>query len=279
MQYKDILVYLDQGDSNAARVKAALDMAATFGAQLTGVVVNPLPALDMYQRFGPLRGEELVEKLRAEAESTLEQFETAASEQKVACRTRVLEARANQAPGQLARVARNFDLNVLRQPNPDRENAEFVADLCEEVLFTSGRPMFVVPYIGVHAIPCRRAVIAWNGASSAARAVHDAMPLLERAEEVIILVVDPDEIDHDPDFQPGEDLSSHLSAHGINNRVARAHSGEVTTTSVILNHVFESNADVLIMGGYGTPKLREVILGGVTRSVLGSMTVPVVMSH
>lgn len=279
MQYKDILVYLDQGESNAARVKAAIDMATTYGGRLTGVVVNPLPTRNMSQRLGFEQGEDVLGKLRAEAQGVIKEFESIASDQKVEFSTRVIECREAEAPARLARLARTFDINILRQANPDRPHAEFVTELSEEVLFSSGRPVFFMPYIGAHAIPCRKGVIAWNGSAAATRAVHDALPLLEKMDEATILVVDPDEMEHDPDLQPGEDLSIHLSAHGINNRIARGYSGGSPTTAVILNHVFESDADILIMGGYGTPKLREVILGGVTRSVLDSMTVPVVMSH
>lgn len=279
MQYKDILVYLDQGDSNPARVKAALDMAVTYGGRLTGVVVNPLPNRNMTQRLGFDQGEALVEKLRGEAGSIVKDFEAMAAEQKVEYSSRIIESREADAPMRLARLARNFDINILRQANPDRPHAEFVTELSEEVLFASGRPVFFMPYIGAHAIPCRKGVVAWDGSAAATRAVHDAMPLLEKMEEVAILVVDPDEMDRDPDVEPGEDLSHHLSGHGIKNRVTRGYTGGTPTTAVILNHVFESSADLLVMGGYGTPKLREVILGGVTRSVLRSMTVPVVMSH
>lgn len=279
MQYKDILVYLDQGDSNAARIKAAIDMAVTFGGRLTGVVVNPLPTRNMSQRLGFDQGGELLRNLREEADAVLKEFESVTAEQNVEFTTRIIECREAEAPVKLARLARNFDINILRQANPDRPNAEFVTELSEEVLFSSGRPVFFMPYIGAHAIPCRKGVIAWNGSAAATRAVHDAMPLLERMEEVTILIVDPDDMQDDTDAQPGEDLSIHLSGHEINNRIARGYGGDSPTTSVILNHVFETDADILIMGGYGTPKLREVILGGVTRSVLESMTVPVVMSH
>jgi len=279
MHYKDILVYLDQGDSNAERVNIALDMAAAYGGRLTGVVVNPLPTRNMSQRLGFEQGSGVVDKLRAEADAVLKEFESTAKGKHVEARSRVIESRESEAPEKLARLARNFDISIVRQANPDRPNAEFVAELSEEVLFASGRPVMFMPYIGAHSIPCRKGVIAWDGSAAATRSVHDALPLLEKMEEATILVVDPDDMEHDPDFEPGQDLAFHLSVHGIKTRVARAYSGGSPTTAMILNHVFESNADMLIMGGYGTPKLREIILGGVTRSVMGSMTVPVVMSH
>jgi len=279
MQYKDILVYLDQGASNAERVKAAVDLAATYEARLTGVVVNPLPTRNMAQRLGFERDQELVQKMRDDAKTVFEQFESSASERKVEHRTKTIEARESEAALELARMSRSYDINILRQANPDRPNAEFIDELSEEVLFASGRPVFLMPYIGAHSIPFKKGVIAWNGSASASRAVHDAMPLLEKMDEVTILVVDPDSLKEQFNAEPGEDLSDHLSAHGIKNRISRTYAGELPTTAAILNHVFDTDSDVVIMGGYGTPKLREVILGGVTRSILSSMTVPVIMSH
>jgi len=279
MSYKNILVYLDQGVSNTERVKTSIDMAVAYGARLTGVVVTALPNRSVLQRLGQDRGEKLIEQTRAETEATFKEFEAAVADKKVTADTRAIEGRESEVSEKLARFARNFDICILRQANPDRPNAEFIAELSEEVLFASGRPVFFMPYIGAHSIPCRKGVIAWDGSAAATRAVHDALPLLESMDEVSILVVDPGEMEKEGEVRPGEDLSFHLSTHGVKNRVSRAYSGGTPTSSIILNHVFETDADMLVMGGYGTPKLREIILGGVTRTLLSSMTVPVLMSH
>lgn len=279
MQYKNILIYLDQGDSNAERIKTAVDMAAAYDARLTGVVVNPLPTRNMLQKLDSDKGEKLIEHSRAEANAVFKEFESLVSDNRLQYDTRLIEGRESEVPEKLARLARYFDISILRQANPDRPNAELVTDLAEEVLFSSGRPILFMPYIGAHAIPCRTGVIAWNGEASAARAVHDSLPFLERMDEVSILVVQKENGEERHDDEGGEQLSTHLSVHGINNRVVRTYSGDTPTSAIILNHVFDTSADILIMGGYGTPKFREVILGGVTRTILSSMTVPVIMSH
>jgi nucleotide-binding universal stress UspA family protein len=103
--------------------------------------------------------------------------------------------------------------------------------------------------------------------------------LLKMMEKVIILIVDADKIEHYADSQPGEELSRHLSLHGVNNEIRRLAKAEVSTSTIILNELSDSGADILIMGGYGTPKLREIMLGGVTRTLFECMTVPVFMSH
>jgi nucleotide-binding universal stress UspA family protein len=279
MQYKNILVYLDQGASNTERVNIAITIARVHKAQLTGVVVNALPVSSIMHRLGIGKGEALMEQQRLDAQVMIEHFVQITGKEGVQADTRVIECTEGRAPEKLARMARIFDLSIMRQANPDKPNASFISELSEEVMLSSGRPVFFMPYVGAHNIPCRIGLIAWDGSRAATRAIHDALPLLEMMEKVIILIVDSDKIEHYADSQPGEELSRHLAAHGVNNDISRISKGEVSTSTVILNELSNTGADILIMGGYGTPKLREVMLGGVTRTLFECMTVPVFMSH
>lgn len=279
MQYKNILVYLDQGASNKERVNTAIAIAIAHNASLTGVSVNALPASSILRRLGIGKGEALMEQARVDAQVVIEHFEQQTEKAGVDADIRVIEDTEGRAPKKLARMARIFDLSIMRQANPDKPNAAFITELSEEVMFSSGRPVFFMPYIGAHNIPCRKGLVAWDGSKAATRAIHDALPILEMMERVIILVVDPDKIEHYTDSSPGDELSRHLTAHGINNQISRISKGEASTSTVILNHLSDSGADILVMGGYGTPKLREVMLGGVTRTLFECMTVPVLMSH
>jgi nucleotide-binding universal stress UspA family protein len=279
MQYKNLLVYLDQGASNKERVNTAIAIAKVHESQLTGVVVNALPASSILQKLGFGKGEALMEQQRIEAEEIIEHFKQVAEQEGVQADTRIIECVEGRAAEKLARMARIFDLSIMRQANPDKPNASFISELSEEVMLSSGRPVFFIPYVGAHNIPCSRGLIAWDGSKSAARAVHDALPLLRMMEKVIILIVDADKIEHYADSQPGEELSRHLSLHGVNNEIRRLAKAEVSTSTIILNELSDSGADILIMGGYGTPKLREIMLGGVTRTLFECMTVPVFMSH
>ncbi len=279
MQYKNLLVYLDQGASNKERVNTAIAIAKVHEARLTGVVVNALPASSILHKLGFGQGETLMEQQRIEAEEIIEHFKQATAQEGVQADTRIIECVEGRAAEKLARMARIFDLSIMRQANPDKPNASFISELSEEVMLSSGRPVFFIPYVGAHNIPCRRGLIAWDGSKAAARAVHDALPLLKMMEKVIVLIVDADKIEHYADSQPGEELSRHLSIHGVNNEIRRLAKAEVSTSTIILNELSDSGADILIMGGYGTPKLREIMLGGVTRTLFECMTVPVFMSH
>jgi hypothetical protein len=166
MQYKNILVYLDQGASNKERANTAIAIARANNAELTGVVVNSLPASGILYRLGIGNGEALMEQQRIDAQSIIEDFGEMADKEGVQTNTRVIECTEGRAPEKLARMARVFDLSIMRQANPDKPNASFVAELSEEVLFSSGRPVFFMPYIGAHNIPCRRGLIAWGQVES-----------------------------------------------------------------------------------------------------------------
>ncbi len=279
MQYKNILVYLDDGVSNDQRIKTALAMATAHDARLTGVALNAAPPVSAMIRLGISGANDLLAKSREQAEHICQSFAQEAEDAGVRHETRLIECKEGRAPQKLAHLARNFDLAMLRQANPDRPNADLVLEVAEEVLFSSGRPVFFMPYIGAHKIPCERAVVAWDGSAASTRAVHDALPLMEHMKEVVILVVDADRQERTNGEEPGDDLSRHLSEHGINNKVERLLSGGAPTSTIILNALSDEGADILVMGGYGTSKLREVVLGGVTRTMLNTMTVPVFMSH
>ena len=280
MQFRNIMVYLDQGKSNQARVDSALAIASTHGAALTGVAVIAQPSLAILQRLGVTNAPDLHEKSRADAQQSIDQFQQRAASAGVEADVLRLECPEGDAPAKLSRVARVYDLSILRQANPDRDNTAFVARLSEEVMFSSGRPVLYMPYIGAHQIPFKRGLIAWDGSRSSARAVHDALPLLENMDQVTILVINSNKMEPSSDgVMPGEGLSRHLHRHGISSEIQRMERGDSSTSTLILNELTNTGADLLVMGGYGTPKLREIMLGGVTRTVLETMTVPVFMSH
>lgn len=280
MQFKNIMVYLDQGNSNQARVDSALAIASTHGAALTGVVLIAQPSSAILQRLGITNAPAIHEKSRADAQESIDQFHERAAAAGVEADVLKLECLEGDAPVKLSRVARVYDLSILRQANPDSDNTAFVAGLSEEVMFSSGRPVLYMPYIGAHQIPFKRGLIAWDGSRSSARAVHDALPLLENMDQVTILVIDSNTMEPSSDgVMPGEGLSRHLHRHGISSEIQRLMRGDSSTSTLVLNELANTGADLLVMGGYGTPKLREIILGGVTRTVLEMMTVPVFMSH
>jgi nucleotide-binding universal stress UspA family protein len=122
-----------------------------------------------------------------------------------------------------------------------------------------------------------RIMICWDGSRAASRAVADALPLLKKSKQVEVVIVSdkPNKIDE----MPGADLGQHLARHSLRVDIKQITSPDIDVPSTILSHAADSFADMIVMGGYGHSRLREFILGGVTRGLLESMTVPVLMSH
>jgi nucleotide-binding universal stress UspA family protein len=148
--------------------------------------------------------------------------------------------------------------------------------MIETALFGSGRPVLVVPY--VHKGPARldRGLVCWDGSRNAARAAGDAMPFLQRAKSVDVVIVG-DQIKSRE--IAGADIAQHLARHGVKVEVKELVAPDMDAANVILSHAADTSADFLVMGGYGHSRLREFIFGGVTRSVLATMTIPTLMSH
>ena len=168
----------------------------------------------------------------------------------------------------------------MGQPKPDDAGSAFQESLLEGVIFASGRPVYVVPYIGRFVGEVRKAVIAWDGGKKAVRAVNDAISLLEgRGGEVIVLVINAEQRKGAHGERPGEDIAAHVARHGIKASVERQTISQVSTDAAILNFLAESSADLLIMGAYGHSRLRERAFGGVTNEILHHMTTPVLMSE
>jgi nucleotide-binding universal stress UspA family protein len=148
--------------------------------------------------------------------------------------------------------------------------------IIEGALFESGRPVIIVPYIQKSGLTLERVLACWDGGRTAARAIADAMPFLERAKAVDLVIVAEERKN---DEITGVRMSEHLTRHGVTVSVKRIAKGDLAVQDVILSYAADSGADFMVMGGYGHSRLREFILGGVTRGILNSMTVPVLMSH
>lgn len=275
MSLKDILVYLDDGQTNSDRVNAAFYLARAHDANITGVAlasIKPMHAKveadDAIERMG----EKLADRLVAD-------FNQAAELAGLKVNTIIIFGDARSSAVKMAHYARNFDLIMLRQPNPARDHFLRLQEFAQQVMLLSGRPIFFMPYIGAKRIPFEKALIAWDGTPAASRAVHDAIPLLARTKEVIILVVESSKQVRIKSEVLVEGLSAHLANHGINSQALRVNPGVKDVPSVILNQIADNDIDLLVMGGYGTPTLKQKVFGGVSLSLLSSMLVPVLMSH
>ncbi len=273
---KDIIVNLGLGAHDPAG-EFAISMADSFHAHVMGLAFSYEPIIP-----GAAMGgipPEFIESQRAEsdkkARAALARFETSAKRAGVSAETRILSASVSGAGDLLGRLGRRFDLVVVGQPNRERGMPEEAVD--EAALFDSGRPVIFVPYIQKAGLKLDRIMVCWDGSRAATRAIADSLPLLQKAKQVEIVMVsnkpgDSGEI-------AGVDLGQHLARHGLKIDVKRITSPDINVPSTILSYAADSSADMIVMGGYGHSRLREFVLGGVTKSILETMTVPVLMSH
>jgi nucleotide-binding universal stress UspA family protein len=172
-------------------------------------------------------------------------------------------------------MARRCDLSIVRQANPDAVGPEEL--MIEAALFRSGRPVLIVPYIQRSGMKLDRVMVCWDRSRNAARAIGDAMPFLKLARSIDVVVVETEK--RNGDEIPGAEITRHLARHGLDVELKSIGSSNADAASAILNHASDVSAGLIVMGGYGHSRLREIILGGVTREVLSAMTVPTLMSH
>ena len=273
---KDIVVNLGLGARDPAG-DFAISVADAFEAHVLGVafVYDPVIPGTVMGGIPP----NFIESQRAESEkaarTTVARFEQAAKRAGVSYETTSVSTSISGAADRLGRLARRFDLAIVGQAERDKAVAAVVVD--EGVLFESGRPVLFVPFIQKAGLKLDRVLLCWDGSRNATRAIADAMPFLHKAKQVEVLMVASkagkgDEI-------AGADLGQHLARHGLKVDVKRITSPDIDIPSTILSHAADSNADMIVMGGYGHSRLREFVLGGVTRSILESMTIPTLMSH
>jgi nucleotide-binding universal stress UspA family protein len=273
---KDVVVNLSGRASLDFAADYAISIAATFGAHVTGIAFLYEPVIP----DGTLGGVpvDLIELQREEnskiARDAIGRFEAGVKKAGAASETRQLDATFGGAATLFAQVARRFDISVVAQAQ--REQGATDELIIEGALFESGRPVIVVPYIQKSGLTLERVLACWDGGRTAARAIADAMPFLERAKAVDLVIVAEERKN---DEITGVRMSEHLTRHGVAVSVKRIAKGDLAVQDVILSYAADSGADFMVMGGYGHSRLREFILGGVTRGILNSMTVPVLMSH
>lgn len=212
MSYKDLLVHLDDSAICAERVAAAIALAKRDNARLTGLAMELESTISTYIGIDfpsslTAAQQAIVEKA---AGSAVAKFETAAKAAGVDCAVRVVKCPATKAASRLGFFARHADMTFVGQPNPDSAGRAFQESLLDAVMQHSGRPVYVVPYIGRFEAKTRKAVIAWDGSKKAVRAVNDAIPMLKARAEVDVLVVNPKPRSDAFGGQQGENLVGHL---------------------------------------------------------------------
>ncbi|MFO1068709.1 MAG: universal stress protein [Geminicoccaceae bacterium] len=280
MGYRDLLLTVDDGTDSAARARLASRLAAIWSAHLTAVAFVADPVLPA--ALGVSIPSDLLEAQAAAGrdvgKASLARVAAIAAEAGVAIEARLETGAVDSMPGRLARMARHADLTIIGQPDPAASGVDDTLKV-EAAFLDSGRPALVVPYIGAAAALPAHVLVCWDGSREAARAVGDAMPFLKPAERVTVLVVDAGKLQPAVGELPGADIGRHLARHGVTAEIRSVASGGLGIGDTILTEASDARADLVVMGGYGHSRLRELVLGGATRHLLAHMTVPVLLAH
>lgn len=279
MSYKTILVHVDSSRHAQRRIELAAELAYACNAHLTGACmtgvirfVYPDPSLPMSIDLVSAQADILNQR----ADAALARFDEIAQRAGIqAYERRKVDDEPDTA---LALQARYADLVVVSQEDPGEPGARLVGRIPEYVMLNSPRPVLVVPHSPSTEGLGRHALVAWNGSAAAARAISGAIPLLQRSREITVAVFNPGEHYGVHGEIPGADIAAWMTRHGMKVRVT----SQDTTLDVgnaLLSMAADLDCDLLVMGGYGRPRYRELLLGGVTRTILATATLPVLMSH
>ena len=274
---RDILAIVDLDGERKAAVVAA-DLARRTGAHLTGLSLAFDPLIPVYSVAAPIPTDFITtahEQAIADARAARDAFEAIGQRAGVSVESRTAESVAGDG---FISVVRNLvltDLAVIGQQNPDKPEPMREA-LIEAILFQAGLPTLLVPYAGVSEFVPDRVVVAWNGSAAAGRAVRAAMPMLAMAKHVLVAIVDEG---HPPPGEPGADIGAYLARHDLDVTVRNIANMTGGVGSTLLTFAAEEGANWMVMGAYGHSRLLEFLLGGVTRHILGSATLPILMSH
>lgn len=277
--YKTMLVHVDATPQSAQRVACCARLALRYDAHVLGVAATGVsPYAYPYGGFdaGLATVAFPLDVLRADADNALAVFEQQAMHAGLA---KIERRRVDDEAGTgISTEALYADLVVVSQPLPDGPLTRLRADSAEVVLLHCPRPALVVPCHGFDDDVGRRIVIGWNGSIDAARAVASAIPLLQAAAEVTVLMVNPEEYPHAHGAKGGADLALYLARHDVNVE-AISLSGNRERGEALLTCAADCKADLIVMGAYGHARMREIMLGGTTQTVLRSSLVPVWMAH
>lgn len=276
---KDVLVHIPTERTVRPVVDGSISLAAAFGAHLDAVAVGYISTSTAYVMEGGAAVAAVFELERERAmeraQAALGIFEMEAKNAGISYARRAVAAVPAEAVDSVGTAGRLYDLCIVLQP--ETEQGSFDNTLPQEILFQSGGPVLFLPHIFRGVFKPKRIGICWDGSRVAARALKDAMPFLAKAEERTIITVN--EADSVPADASVADLTRHLSRLGLSSKTIALSGTRSEIQPMILSLAADESLDMLVMGGYGHSRLQESFLGGVTRAMLDTMTVPTLMSH
>ena len=274
MSIKNILVAYDGSESAKRAVRLGAALARRYDAHLTGVFAHAAPhtyvQMEAYMTAAAL---DILADSAAETERQCEsEFQEIVTAEEQGLRTDFVQAQGfpNDV---LTRLGRTYDLIVVAQP--EGKGSVYSEASPDVIAMRSGRPVMIAPRGFEQFELDNGAIIAWDGERAAARALADAMDLLEDKHKVTVLHVGTE----DKIREPGSDVMEHLSRHGLDARLDVQPPGGLPVSDILLNACADSGAGLMVMGAYEHSRFAELLLGGVTRDLVARSHIPVLMSH
>ena len=280
MTYRSLLLFLDRDPQCAARTKVAMRLAKDLDCHLVGVA--PTGRVDLLAfaeaAAGPAEFAALSrDSLRDEARHATQRCRDACRAGSVKSFEAVIDE--SDKALSLVRHAHCSDLTVLTQANPSASGHRLAQALVEQVVLYSARPTLILPFSGHFDTVGSNVMVAWDDSREAARALSDALPLLRLAKHVQVVSWSEAGADCDKMLRPRlDDLSHWLMRQGVLADFC-VEMTDIDIADAMLSHAADSNTDLIVMGAYGHARWTERVLGGATRGLLATMTVPVLMSH
>lgn len=273
---KNILIHLDASKQCATRLEAAIALATKHSAHLTGLYVVTHPEIPPFIQAG-ISAEIIDDQINSaieEGKKVLEDFEKTVSAAGLELESRLVEGTVVDA---LTDHGRYFDLLVVGQYDPEDEGLFAIDEMPDRLIMSAGRPVLVVPYAGHFTTVGEHVILSWDASRQATRAVNDGMNILEAADKVDVLSINPK--NNGLGDAPGADICLHMARHGVNATAQHISTTDMNAADMLLSRAADSSADLIVMGAYGHARWREIALGGFTRHMLEHMTVPVLMSN
>ncbi|MBR0697852.1 universal stress protein [Bradyrhizobium lablabi] len=276
--FRNILVHIPTERSLRPAVDGSISLAVSTGAHLDAIAIGyAMTNLALVEGGAAVAAIFEAEHAQAleRAEAALRVFDLEARNADISYATRAVSAPPVEASAIICANARLHDLTVVTQPQTHHDSYDDT--IPQDILFQAGGPVLYMPYTFHGAFCARRIGICWDGSRLAARAVHDAMPLLREADALtIITIISSDTV---PPEDSADHLVKYLARSGLPAKVASLPASRSEVQPILLSIATDETLDLLVMGGYGHSRLQETLLGGATRDMLRAMTVPVLMSH
>jgi len=280
MSYKTVLVALNEINRIGALNTSALKIAKIDAAFVRGLYT--IPAAQIYPSTGFEAVPQMFEGHQTFFKNNLAKvknaFEAALQKANLQGEFVSIEGRSPLISDEIISHGKSADLIIVSATDP-AEVSGVELDCIERVLVGAGRPLLVLPRSNEHILDLDQVVVGWNGGKEAARAVFDAIPLLQSAKSVHVVCVDPRNEERVTPEEPGRRIVATLQRHKIKSEAKTMEGGGESAGKALLKHAQEINAGLIVMGAYGHSRLREFVFGGATRHVLDDMTRPVLMSH